>query len=180
MEKKPINTVSVDYRKELSKHEKELRLQRRTLLHTIFPVQLNLILGMPFIYLMIIPAIFLHICLEIYHQVCFRLYGIPLVPSKRYFVFDRGLLPYLNWFEKINCFYCEYFNCLLQYAVEIAGRTERFWCPIKHARKMQATHSQYKHFVEYLDGEHYQAKAKALCDFSDISEKESKKCDFMK
>jgi len=111
------------------------------------------LLSAPFIYMMIAPSLVLHLFLEIYHQICFRLYGIPLVNPRHYFVFDRKGLPYLNLFERFNCFYCSYFNCLVAYLSEIAGRTERYWCPIKHARKLDGVHSQYDVFVDYDDGE---------------------------
>ena len=35
-----------------------------------------------------------------------------------------------------NCTYCSYGNGLLAYACETASRTERYWCPIKHARRI--------------------------------------------
>jgi hypothetical protein len=68
----------------------------------------------------------------------------------------------------------------LQYAVEIAGRTERFWCPIKYATRVPKTHSQYNKFVDYLDAENFREKWKELRDFSDIKLAEEKKCDFNK
>ena len=70
-----------------------------------------------------------------------------------YFIFDRRLLPYLNWLEKLNCFYCSYFNCLVSYMKEIAGCTERYWCPIKHSKMLKDQHSNYEKFVDYADGE---------------------------
>ncbi len=118
-------------------------------------VQFRNLLSAPFIYGMFFPALFLDICLEIYHQICFRLYKIPLVKRKDYIIFDRTHLAYLNIYEKFNCLYCSYFNGLIAYATEIAGRTERYWCPIKHAQRLKQTHSQYTHFVEYLDAESY-------------------------
>lgn len=33
--------------------------------------------------------------------------------------------------EKVNCVYCSYFNGLMSYLREIAGRTEQYWCPIR-------------------------------------------------
>lgn len=123
-------------------------------------------LSAPFIYGVFVPAVIFHIFMELYHQVAFRLYGIPLVKASDYFVFDRVLLSYLNWLEKINCMYCSYMNCLFAYCVEIGGRTERFWCPIKHARKQKGVHSQYSKFVEYLDGEEFRKRQDELRDFS--------------
>ncbi len=123
-------------------------------------------LSAPFIYGVFVPAVIFHIFMELYHQVAFRLYGIPLVKASEYFVFDRVLLSYLNWLEKINCFYCSYMNCLFAYCCEVGGRTERFWCPIKHARKAKGVHSQYSKFVEYLDAEEFRRKQDELRDFS--------------
>ena len=125
---------------------------------------------------MIIPGLFFHLGLEIYHQVCFRLYGIPRVKPGDYFIYNRRLLPYLNWIEKLNCFYCSYFNNLLQYAIEISGRTERYWCPIKYATKINQTHSQYDKFVDYLDAENFRGKWQNLRDFSDIEQVDTKQC----
>ena len=60
-----------------------------------------------------------------------------------YFVFDRHHLAYLNAIEKLNCAYCSYANGLVAYVREIAGRTEQFWCPIKHARRAIGAHAHY-------------------------------------
>jgi hypothetical protein len=161
---------------------KELKIQGPNLknwklssLKTFFPINFKYVLSMPFIYGMFIPAFVFHLCLEIYHQVCFRLYGIPRVKPGDYFVYDRRLLPYLNWIEKLNCFYCSYFNNLIQYAAEIAGRTERYWCPIKYATKTHQTHSQYPKFVDYLDAKSFREKWEDLRDFSDIEAAEKQK-----
>jgi hypothetical protein len=73
-------------------------------------------------------------------------------------IFDRHHLSYLNWAEKSHCMYCSYGNGLLAYATEIIGRTEQYFCPIKHARKMMGRHARYANFVEYGDAEDYQIK----------------------
>jgi len=137
-------------------------------LKKLISLELRFLLAMPFIYAMIVPALFLHLMLELYQQVCFRLYRIPRVRAREYFFFERALLPYLNWVEKVNCVYCSYVNQLFQFAVEVAGRTERFWCPIKYANRVQKTHSQYNRFVDYLDAENFREKWEKLRDFSDI------------
>jgi len=90
---------------------------------------------MPFIYGMFIPGIILDLSLFIYQQTAFRLYGIPLVRRSEYIQYDRKHLSYLNLIQKINCLYCSYMNGLFSYAVEVGGRTEKYWCPIKAARK---------------------------------------------
>ena len=119
--------------------------------------------------MMVIPAFFMHFGLEIYHQICFRLYNIPRCKPKEYFFFDRTHLAYLNWFEKFNCLYCSYFNGLVAYTKEVAGRTERFWCPIKHAKKMKYPHQEYGNFVEYLDGKELRKNWEDLRCFKDKS-----------
>jgi len=140
----------------------ELRLQKISFLKKLIAnglwTNLRFLVSMPFIYMMIVPAVFLHLALEIYHQVCFRIYRIPRVNPWEYFIFDRQLLPYLNWFEKFNCFYCSYFNCLISYTKEVGARTERYWCPIKHSRKMKGRHSEYDRFIDYSDGEAFRKK----------------------
>ncbi len=148
---------------------------REGIFSMLFPLKIRLLLSAPFIYGMIIPSVFLHIFLEIYHQVCFRLYGIPLLKQKEYFIFDRQHLPYLNGIEKANCWYCSYFNGLIAYARAIGACTERFWCPIKNAEPRKDAHHQYVHFVEYLEGEEYRKKKIELRKFeeSSVSEKEN-------
>jgi len=146
-----------------------LRLQRisvlRKILRNNLVMNLRYLLSMPFIYAMIIPAFAMHIALEIYHQICFRLWGIARVDAREYFVFDRRLLPYLNWLEKFNCFYCSYFNCLVSYLREVAGRTEKHWCPIKHSKIMKDPHGSYDDFVDYDDGEALREKWAKLRDY---------------
>ena len=80
-----------------------------------------------------------------------RLYGIPLVKRKDYITYDRKELAYLNWFQKFHCLYCAYVNWFLSFAVEIAWRTEKYWCPIKHAKRMKWWHDWEKYFADYWD-----------------------------
>ncbi len=162
-------------KKEIDLKREQLKSWRIGVLKTIWPISWKYVFSLPFIYGMFLPTVIFSICLEIYHQVCFRIYGIPLVNKKEFFVYDRQLLPYLNWLEKFNCLYCSYINNVVRYAVEIGGRTERFWCPIKYARHIEHTHSQYPKFVGYLDAENFRKRWDGLRDFSDISEKEKNK-----
>lgn len=140
----------------------ELRLQKvgvwKKIIKGSFIGNLRYFVSMPFIYAVIVPTIVLHIFVELYHQVCFRLYRIPRVKPGDYFIFDRAQLPYLNWLEKFNCFYCSYFNCLVSYIKEIGGRTEKYWCPIKHSKMLKDQHSNYDIFVDYDDGEELRKK----------------------
>jgi hypothetical protein len=97
-------------------------------------------------------------------------YKIPDVRRSDYIVIDRQSLRYLNPIEKINCVYCGYFTGLISYVQEIAARTEQYWCPIKHARKLGSIHSRYYKFVDYGDHLDYQKRLAELReDFSDIS-----------
>ncbi len=140
---------------EAIKRRMQLRRYRVRFFQYFTQVRLRHIVSAPFIYAMLVPSVFLHFFLELYHHICFRLYRIPLVQIRQHIVFDRGHLAYLNWFEKMNCIYCSYFNGLISYTREIAGRTERYWCPIKHAQRTKQEHSQQEYFVEYLDAKAY-------------------------
>ena len=102
-----------------------------------------------------IPLALLDLFCWVYQAVCFPAYGIPKVKRADYLVFDRKDLPYLNTIQRFNCFYCSYANGLASYFREIAARTEQYWCPIKHARKIRAAHDRYPQFFEYGDAESY-------------------------
>ena len=137
------------------------------------PINWRYLLSSPFIYGMFFPAVFFHLCLEIYHQICFRLYGIPLVNLKEYFIYDRQLMSWLSTWEKINCYYCSYVNNLIRYAEEIGARTERYWCPIKYYRRISNHHSQYDKFISGKDPKKLREQWEELRDFSDIMKKNS-------
>jgi len=116
----------------------------------------------PIIYGLIIPAIILDISVSIYQAINFRVYKIAMVKRSDYIVFDRGYLAYLNIIEKINCMYCSYFNGLMAYVGEIAARTEQFWCPIKHAKRIAYRHSRYGRFLPYGDAKAYREELEKL------------------
>jgi len=166
----------VNVRHEIRQRRPLLKRWKVSLLKTLRPVSwaIRHTLSIPFIWFMLVPSLLLHGCLEFYQHFAFRLYGIPRVRARDYFVFDRALLPYLNWVEKLNCIYCSYVNHLFQFAVEIGGRTERYWCPIKYANRMKRTHSQYELFIDYLEADTLREKWDKLRDFSDITEAEKK------
>jgi hypothetical protein len=117
----------------------------------------NLITG-PLIYGMAIPLLMLDLCVSFYQWACFPVYGITKVRRADYLVFDRRHLGYLNFIEKFHCTYCEYGNGLMSYMAEILARTEQYFCPIKHARKILGTHARYSHFLAYGDAENYEAR----------------------
>jgi len=120
----------------------------------------------------VLPAAFLFdLMMTLFQSLCFPIYGIPHVQRGDYIILDRHALPYLNLVEKLNCEYCAYVNGLLAYTWEIAGRTEQYWCPIKHARKMTTIHLRYVKFLEYGDGAGYREHIeKTRMDFEDLPE----------
>ena len=120
----------------------------------------NLITG-PIIYAMIIPLLMLDVCVSLYQWICFPVYGVLKVKRSDYIVFDRHQLHYLNFIEKFHCTYCEYGNGLMGYMAEILARTEEYFCPIKHARKVLGTHARYQRFLDYGDAADYAAKLEA-------------------
>jgi len=117
----------------------------------------NLITG-PIIYGMIVPLAILDFFISFYQTVCFPIYGIAKVTRADYFVYDRRHLEYLNFIEKFHCTYCAYGNGLVAYATEILARTEEYFCPIKHARRILGTHAHYSRFLEYGDAADYEAR----------------------
>jgi hypothetical protein len=91
------------------------------------------------------------------------------VKRQRYIVIDHQSLAYLNLIEKLNCLYCGYFNGLIAYVREVAARTEQYWCPVKHARRLAAMHSRYGKFLEYGDAEGYRRQLEEIRrDFKDV------------
>ena len=164
-----IRNKKVQFERETREYHRELA----TRLHIYFAnSSLLAILSAPIIWACLLPALLLDLFVSVYHSICFRIYGIPLVRRSDYIVVDRHSLQYLNAVEKLNCIYCGYFNGLIAYVQEIAARTEQYWCPIKHARRMNALHSRYHRFFEFGDGELYQKSfAELRKDFDDLSDK---------
>jgi hypothetical protein len=131
--------------------------------------ELRNILTIPFIWACLIPALLLDAAVSLFQAVCFPVYKIPKVTRSSYIVIDRHALSYLNTIEKLNCIYCGYFNGLIAYIHEIAGRTEQYWCPIKHARRTSGFHSRYSRFLEYGDAEGFRKELnKVRHDFEDL------------
>jgi hypothetical protein len=123
----------------------------------------------PVIWSCIVPILLLDFWATAYQFICFPAYGIPKVRRRDYVVMDRRKLGYLNSIEKFNCVYCEYVNGLLAYVQEIAGRTEQYWCPIKHALRLKTMHSRYRNFMDYGDAEDYRKRIeKVRRDFEDL------------
>lgn len=143
------------FEEEILRRHRELKTSLRAYVLNAQPL---VVLTAPFIYAMIVPLVLLDISVSIYQAVCFPAYGIERVKRADYFVFDRSHLAYLNGLEKLNCAYCSYANCLIAYVREIAGRTEQYWCPIKHARRVVGSHAYYREFVDYGDADAYRQR----------------------
>ncbi len=131
------------------------RAMKMGLLQYVLKSRPLMVLTAPLIYSLILPFALLDAFVTVYQAVCFRVYGVPRVPRSDYMVFDRGLLAYLNAIEKLNCLYCSYANGLIGYVREVASRTEQYWCPIKHARRVIAAHDHYAAFLDYGDADAY-------------------------
>lgn len=136
-------------------------VQQRHLLHKVGlfrylrDARLTMWLTAPVVYSGFIAFLLMDVFLTVYQATCFPVYGIPKVRRSDYLVFDRGDLAYLNILERFNCFYCSYGNGIAAYLREIAARTEQYWCPIKHARRILGVHDRYPQFFEFGDAESY-------------------------
>lgn len=126
-------------------------------------------LSAPVIYAGWVPFLLMDLFVSLYQAVCFPIYRIPKVRRVDYLVFDRGTLSYLNLLERFNCFYCSYCNGVVAYTRAVAGRTEQYWCPIKHSRHIADAHERYPRFSDYGDAEHYRQELASLRrDFGDL------------
>lgn len=135
---------------------------KRGALRYVLEAPVSFLLTAPVIYGALLPMLLLDLSVSLYQAICFRVYGIPRVVRREHFVYDRGLLRYLNWIERMNCLYCSYANGLMSYAREIVARTEQYWCPIKHARRLLDSHGRYARFFDYGDAERYRRELEAL------------------
>ncbi len=154
-----IQNGYVRFEKEIIDKQKE---NMKNLLAYFRDIPLLHLISSPLIYAMVIPAILFDVTLFLYQQVIFRIYKFEFVKRSDYIIFDRQYLGYLNPIEKLNCMYCSYFNGLMHYASRIASRTELYFCPIKHAKKVAYEHEYYDEFLVYGDEDEYQEKLEEL------------------
>jgi hypothetical protein len=120
------------------------------------------LLSAPIIYSLIVPLALADLWITLYQVTCFPIYRIAKVRRGAYVVIDRQHLAYLNGIEKLNCMYCGYANGVLAYIREVAARTEQYWCPIRHAKRIQGAHAHYREFVEYGDAKGYKRQLPVL------------------
>jgi hypothetical protein len=120
------------------------------------------LLTAPVIYSLILPFALLDLFVTLYQALCFPVYGLPKVRRADHILIDRQFLAYLNPLQKLNCIYCSYCNGLISYVREIAARTESYWCPIKHSRRVKGTHDLHAGFVDYGDAQAWRDRLDAL------------------
>jgi len=149
----------VKFRREVRQRHRDLRIRLGAFLAR---TRFLTVITAPFIYSVLIGFVVLDVLASIFQAVCFPVYGIAKVHRRDFIIFDRHHLGYLNGLQKLNCIYCAYGNGLLAYVSEIAGRTEQYWCPIKHARTPGRAHSRYPILLEFGDGENFQKGQETL------------------
>jgi hypothetical protein len=154
-----VHDGKVRFSEQVLKYHKQVR---RRFLSYILGARPLMVLSAPVIYAMIVPFALLDALVSIYQLICFPVYGVAVVRRRDHLVFDRGHLAYLNGLEKFNCFYCSYANGVISFVREIAARTEQYWCPIKHARRIVGAHERYSRFSDYGDAAAYHAELAAL------------------
>jgi hypothetical protein len=158
--------LQADFEETRVRFEHEVLEQQRRFKTGMLPYLLSAnlfsVLTAPVIYAVLLPMLLLDLFITVYQHICFRAYGIARVKRSDYFVYDRAHLAYLNLIEKINCAYCSYGNGLMAYGREVVARTEQYWCPIKHARKIMAAHPYYTGFVDFGDAQSYKDELENL------------------
>ena len=164
--KRRRDALQADFENRRVHFEEALLAQQRRfktgLLRYVLEAELRHVPAIPFIYALIVPMLALDLALSVYQWICFPLFRIERVRRSDCWVYDRSHLAYLNALEKLNCAYCSYGNGLAAYFSEIASRTEQYWCPIKHSRRVLHAHARYHHFVDYGDAEHFKSELQSL------------------
>lgn len=120
------------------------------------------ILTAPVIYSLIVPFVVMDLWVSLYQALCFRAWGMVRVRRREFFAIDRHQLGYLNALEKAHCVYCSYVNGLVAYVREVAARTEQYWCPIRHRRRLRGRHDRDTAFAPYSDGAAYREALPSL------------------
>lgn len=158
--------LNADFESRRVHFEREVVAQQRRfkegLTRYIFRARPSVVLSAPIIYSVFAALLLVDLTVCFYQAACFPIYGIPKVRRRDYLVFDRGHLAYLNAIEKINCVYCSYGNGLIAFVREVVGRTEEYWCPIKHARRVLDAHPYYRNFTDFGDAESYRGELARL------------------
>lgn len=118
----------------------------------------------PVIYSLIVPLVVVDLWVSLYQAICFRAYRIQRVRRSDFILLDRRRLAYLNRVEALNCLFCSYANGVIGFVREVSSRTEQYWCPIKHALRVNDPLHRYYQFLEYGDADGYRTR---LAEFRD-------------
>ncbi len=156
------NQASLRFRAGCSGDDHAERRHRAPLLPYVLRSDLLTIVTAPVIYSLIVPFVIMDVWVWLYQALCFRAWGVVPVRRLAFFAIDRHKLAYLNGLEKMNCMYCSYVNGLIAYAREVAARTEQYWCPIRHRRRVRGSHARYAGFAPYGDGAAYREALPSL------------------
>ena len=148
-----IDHHRVVFEREIQKQHKALK---KKLMSYVAGARPMVILTAPVIYAMIVPLVLLDVFVTLYQTICFPVYKIAKIRRGDFVTLDRNHLSYLNGLEKLNCMYCGYADGLLAYTRQILSRTEMYWCPIKHARKVLDPHRRYAKFADFGDGDEFE------------------------
>ena len=143
----------------LRRHHREYRVN---LLRYLLSGDILTIATAPVIYSMIVPFALLDLWVSVYAAVCFRAWDIAPVRRRDFFAIDRHRLAYLNGLEKLNCLFCSYANGVIGYVREVAARTEQYWCPIRHARRIRHPHDRQDQFPLFGDAAGYRSGLPSL------------------
>jgi hypothetical protein len=155
-------TIAIQTARPFARPRRAERDARTGLLRDVAEGELVTLLTAPVIYSLVVPFVLLDLWVSLYQAVCFRAWRLRRARRRDFFAIDRHRLAYLNGLEKINCLYCSYANGVIAYVREIAARTEQYWCPIRHARRVRGAHDRYEHFAHYGDARGYRSRGGAL------------------
>lgn len=120
---------------------------------------INIITG-PVIYSMVVPLLFLDVCICVYQAICFPVYKVTPVSRRDYIVFDRQELKYLDWVSKFHCTYCAYGVGVVAFAGAVIGKTEAYFCPIKHKTRAVPAKPTLPPYLEFVEPEDFDFGAK--------------------
>jgi len=126
---------------------------------------INILTG-PVIYSMVIPLLFLDLCISLYQSICFPIYKVAKVSRRDFIIFDRQELKYLDWISKFHCTYCAYGVGVVAFAGAVIGKTEAYFCPIKHKARHRPSTPALPPYLEYAEppGFDYGAKLSEIRD----------------
>ncbi|MFA5831409.1 MAG: hypothetical protein WC878_06265 [Candidatus Paceibacterota bacterium] len=110
------------------------------------------------LYAGVFAVVLLDLFVTVYQHTCFRVYKISIVARNRYFTFDASHFAELNLAQRINYALGSYCTGVIARTREVFSLTEKYWCPIKHAKKVLGYHDKYDEFAEFGNPEEFYKK----------------------